>query len=135
MKPWMPACPSRIRASRTPHRQGRMYGIPPGGPIKIPKIYDGHDKTFFFFSFEQFRQSAVTSTTVGIVPTALQRTGDFAAALNGTCNGPDPAGQQVCLNQIFDPSSNHTVGGSVVRNPFGGNKIPLTSIDPTAQII
>jgi len=119
---------------RNPLRQND-YGFTFGGPIKIPKIYDGHDKTFFFFSFEQFRQSAVTNTTVGIVPTAAQRSGDFAAAMTGVCNGPDTAGQSVCFNQIFDPSTNHVVNGSVVRSPFPNNAIPLTSMDPSAKII
>lgn len=119
---------------RNPLRQND-YGFTLGGPINIPKIYDGHDKTFFFFSFEQFRQSANISNTVGIVPTAAQRTGDFSAALNGVCNGPDTLQQKVCFNQVFDPKTNDTVGGSVVRTPFPGNKIPLTRIDPTANII
>ena len=119
---------------RNPLRQND-YGFTLGGPIRIPKLYDGHDKSFFFFSFEQFRQSAVITNTVGIVPTAAQRIGDFSAALLPTCNGPDPAGQSVCLNEIFNPASNQVVGGSVVRSPFVGNKIPTTSIDPTAAII
>ena len=119
---------------RNPLRQND-YGFTLGGPIKIPKLYDGHDKSFFFFSFEQFRQSAVTTNTVGIVPTAAQRSGDFSAALTGTCNGPDTAQQMVCFNQVFDPTTNHVVNGSVVRSPFPGNKIPLTSMDPTAAII
>jgi hypothetical protein len=119
---------------RNPLRQND-YGFTLGGPINIPKIYNGHDKTFFFFSFEQFRQSAVTNNTYGIVPTAAQRTGDFSAALSATCNGPDPTGQLVCLNEIFDPTSNRTVNGAVVRDPFPGNKIPSTRIDPTAAII
>ena len=54
---------------RNPIRQND-YGFTLGGPIDIPKIYNGHDKTFFFFSFEQFRQSAFISNTYGIVPTA-----------------------------------------------------------------
>jgi hypothetical protein len=119
---------------RNPLRQND-YGFTLGGPINIPKIYNGHDKTFFFFSFEQFRQSSNISNTVGIVPTAAQRSGDFSAALNGVCNGPDPLQQKVCFNQIFDPTTNQVVNGSVVRTPFPGNKIPLTSIDPTAKII
>jgi hypothetical protein len=119
---------------RNPLRQND-YGFTLGGPIFIPKIYNGHDKTFFFFSFEQFRQSAFVSNTVGIVPTVAQRRGDFSAALSSTCNGPDPSGQQVCFNQIFDPTSNRTVNGSVVRTPFPNNVIPATSIDPTAAII
>jgi hypothetical protein len=118
---------------RNPLRQND-YGFTLGGPITIPKIYHGHDRTFFFFSFEQFRQTAVTTNTVGIVPTALQRQGNFSAALNGTCNN-DPNGQQVCFNQIFDPLTNHTVNGIVERNPFPNNTIPVSRFDPTSVII
>src|ERR1700722_8227427 len=118
---------------RNPIRQND-YGVTLGGPIDIPKIYNGHDKTFFFFSFEQFRQSAFIGNTYGIVPTAAQRSGNFSAALRPTCN-TDPAGQQVCLNEIFDPSSNHVVNGVVERNPFPNNTIPSSRIDPTAAII
>jgi hypothetical protein len=119
---------------RNPLRQND-YGFTLGGPVTIPKLYSGHDRTFFFFSFEQFRQSAFISNTYGIVPTDAQRNGDFSAALRPICNGPDPAGQMVCQNEIFDPSSNRTVGGSVVRTPFPGNKIPKSAMDPTAAII
>ncbi|MCU1335988.1 MAG: hypothetical protein JWO19_1569 [Bryobacterales bacterium] len=120
---------------RNPLRQND-YGFTVGGPIRIPKVYDGHDKSFFFFNFEQFRQSANISNTIGIVPTAAQRTGDFGAALDlNRCGGPDPAGQLVCFNEVFDPSTQRVVAGSPVRDPFVGNKIPLTSMDPTAAII
>jgi hypothetical protein len=119
---------------RNPVRQND-YGVTLGGPIIIPKIYNGHDRTFFFFSFEQFRQSAFNSNTIAIVPTAAQRNGDFSAALRPTCNGPDPAGQMVCLNEIFDPNSNRTVNGAVVRTPFPNNTIPKSMMDPTAAII
>jgi Carboxypeptidase regulatory-like domain len=118
---------------RNPIRQND-YGFTIGGPIKIPKIYDGHDKSFFFFNFEQFRQSAFTSNAVAIVPTTAQRNGDFSAALNGTCN-TDPNGQQVCLNQIFDPLSQTTVNGIQERTPFANNAVPQSRMDPTALII
>jgi hypothetical protein len=118
---------------RNPIRQND-YGVTLGGPVDIPKIYNGHDRTFFFFSFEQFRQSAFTSNTYAIVPTAAQRNGDFSAALRPTCN-TDPAGDQVCLNEVFDPNTNHTVNGIVERTPFPGNIIPASRIDPTAAII
>ena len=123
---------------RNPLRQND-YGFTFGGPITIPKLYKGHDRTFFFFSFEQFRQSAVTNTSFATVPTTLQRQGNFAAALNAegapVCNGPDPAGQQVCLNEVFDPNSTTTVNGAQVRTPFPGNIVPLSRMDPTAAII
>ena len=120
---------------RNPFRQ-HDYGFTLGGPIHIPKIYNGHDKSFFFFNFEQFRQTANTTNTIGIVPTAAQRIGDFSAAVDfNRCGGPDPAGQAVCFNQIFDPNTQRVVNGSPVRSPFPGNMIPVTRIDPTAAII
>ncbi len=124
---------------RNPLRQ-HDYGFTLGGPIHLPKIYNGHDRTFFFFNFEQFRQSSFTSNTVGIVPTLAQRNGDFSDALRvvpggNPCNGPDPAGQMVCLNQIFDPNTQRTVNGAQVRDPFPGNIIPVSRMDPTAKII
>ena len=120
---------------RNPLRQND-YGFTVGGPIRIPKVYNGQDKSFFFFNFEQFRQSASISNTIGIVPTAAQRTGDFSAAINASrCGGPDPLGQPVCFNEVFDPATQTIVSGSPVRTPFPGNKVPLTRIDPTAAII
>ena len=122
---------------RNPIRQND-YGFTLGGPIFIPKVYNGRDKSFFFFNFEQFRQSAFITNTVGVVPTAAMRAGDFSGAFNPTntaCSAPDPLGQPVCLNEIFDPDTNQVVNGSTVRTPFPGNKIPVTRIDPTAAII
>jgi hypothetical protein len=122
---------------RNPLRQND-YGFTIGGPIWIPKVYNGHDKSFFFFNFEQFRQSAFLSNTVGIVPSAAYRAGDFSAALNPThvpCSAPDPLGNPVCLNEIFDPATTRVVSGFTVRDPFPNNMIPSTRIDPTAAII
>src|SRR3984957_3658345 len=113
------------------------YGFTLGGPVIIPKVYNGHDKTFFFFSFEQFRQNNFTTNTQTIVPTALERAGNFGpdeAAFLG-CHGPDPAGQTVCPNQIFDPNTRRVVNGATVASPFPGNAVPAGRIDPTAMIV
>lgn len=131
----------RINASkagqhiRNPIRQND-YGFTFGGPVKIPKLYDGHDRTFFFFNFEQFRQSTNVANTITIVPTAAQRQGDFSAALNTSrCGGPDPLNQPVCFNEVFDPATQMVVNGQPVRTPFPNNQIPITRIDPTALIV
>jgi hypothetical protein len=118
---------------RNPIRQND-YGFTIGGPIKIPKIYDGHDKSFFFFNFEQFRQSSFTSNSVGIVPTAAQRAGNFGAALSSTCN-PDGNGTSVCLNEVFNPYSTTTVNGIQERTPFPNNQVPINLMDPVALAI
>ncbi len=113
------------------------YGFTLGGPIDIPKVYNGHDKTFFFFSFEQFRQTNFTTNTQSFVPTDAERSGNFAPDFPFflPCHGPDTAGQMVCPNEIFDPSSRHVVNGSTVATPFQGNSIPKSMIDPTALLI
>ena len=60
------------------------YGGTIGGPVILPKIYNGKNKLFFFFAYEGYRDSTpATSTTA--VPTAAERTGDFSALLtNGS---------------------------------------------------
>jgi hypothetical protein len=113
------------------------FGGTIGGPVIIPKVYNGHDKTFFFISFEQFRQVNFTTSGVSQVPTLAERSGNFAAdeaAFLG-CNGPDPAGQAVCPNEIFNPTTRRVVNGATVASPFPGNTIPASMIDPTALII
>ncbi len=117
------------------------YGFTLGGPIAIPKIYDGHDKTFFFFNFEQFREDQRIADHLTTVPTLAYRQGDFSAALiNPLTIGGKPAidalGTALIQNQIFDPSTTRTApDGSPVRDPFVGNRIPATSMDKVAAKI
>src|SRR4029077_3812998 len=78
------------------------YGGSLGGPVWIPKIYNGRDKTFFFFSYEQYRQTQ-GSTTTSTVPTAAERTGDFSSLLTTTALGTNPCdGSTIFQGQIFD---------------------------------
>ncbi len=53
-----------------------------GGPVRIPKVYDGQDKTFFFFNYDQFISHTLTGNGRSTVPTAAYQQGDFSAALN-----------------------------------------------------
>jgi hypothetical protein len=108
------------------------YGLNLGGPVWIPKVYNGHDKTFFFFNFEQFRETQVTRNGIATVPTQAYRDGDFSGAAVFPI-GPDPAGNLAFLNEVFDPRTNHTApNGQIVRDPFPGGKIPLSLQDPVA---
>ena len=124
------------------NRQRRNdYGFTFGGPVALPKVYNGHDKTFFFFNFEQFRETLRVTTGLQTVPTAAYRTGDFSGALLGrlTIGGQpasDAAGQALFQNQIFDPKTTAPApNGALVRTPFPDNKIPLTDIDDVAKKI
>ena len=108
-----------------------------GGPVRIPKIYNGTDKTFFFFSYEQFIQKSLTTNGLSTVPTAAFLGGNFSSALNpqltiGGVAQTDALGNNLFGNEIFDPSTQQVVKGQVVRNPFPNNTIPTSRLDPAA---
>lgn len=104
------------------------YGGSFGGPVWIPKLYKGRDKTFFFFSWEQYRQKQ-GSTATSSVPTDQERAGDFSLLLNpANVLGTNPCdGTPIIQGQIFDPSTTRTVGGVQCRTAFPNNKVPLSS--------
>ncbi|MBZ5583092.1 MAG: carboxypeptidase regulatory-like domain-containing protein, partial [Acidobacteriia bacterium] len=118
------------------------YGFSIGGPVRIPKVYNGTNKTFFFFNLERYRNNQSSQTQNGTMPTAAYRTGDLSCALHVTqtnCTGPmvtltDPAsGYQYLQNQVFDPASTYTdAKGRLVRNGFPNNIIPMNHMDATA---
>lgn len=118
------------------------FGGSLGGPVWIPKVYNGKDKTFFFFSYEQYRNNQGT-TSPDTLPTQPElQNGDFSALLGPQLmNNGAPVlnpcdGSPVFQGQIFDPSTTRTVtvGGQPVtcRTAFAGNIVPKTSWDPVA---
>src|SRR5215831_6120195 len=103
-----------------------QYGFTVGGPVFIPKVYNGRDKTFFFTAWEAYKQNQVfPQNDVSSVPTIAQRSGDFSQTFNS-------AGQ---LMTVYDPDSGSLVNGQWVRKPFPGNVIPSNRFDPTGSKI
>lgn len=100
-----------------PTSQVNQYGGTIGGPIDIPKVYDGHDRSFFFFGFQGTNQISAANAT-DTVPLAAFRNGDFSGL--GT--------------NIYDPLTVHldAATGNYVRDPFPGNVIPSNRFDPVA---
>jgi len=105
------------------------YGGSVGGPVWIPKLYQGRDKTFFFFSWEQYRQKQ-GSTATSSVPTDKERAGDFSFLLNPA----NPLGTNPCDNtpiiqgQIFNPATpSCPTGFQGGRIAFPNNQVPLSS--------
>ena len=122
--------------NRRPAGKQYDFGISAGGPLSIPHIYDGKNRSFGFFSWEQYRRSqggVVTST----VPTAAERNGDFSDRLingsNGTTNPCD--GTPILNGQIFDPATARTVNGIRCRTAFPGNIIPSARFSTVGQNI
>ena len=98
------------------------FGFTAGGPVYVPKVYDGRDKLFFFFSLEDSKFTSAASTGLTSVPTGAMREGDFSGLVNST-------GQ---LIPIYDPNTAHVVNGVTVTDPFQGNIIPQNRLDPEA---
>jgi Carboxypeptidase regulatory-like domain/TonB dependent receptor len=127
-----------------------QFGFTLGGPVTIPKIYSGKDRTFFFVDYEGERILEGT-TFLTTVPTALERGSgftDFSDALEGQpgITPPDLLGRQFPVGQIFDPATTRAVvqgqvdpvtglvaaSSGYVRDPFPGNILPANRLDPNA---
>ena len=108
------------------------FGFSLSGPIRVPKVYDGRNKTFFLVNWEEYRNDVAANGNVNTVPTLAYRKGDFSSALTGKTLATDPLGRAIKENTIYDPATNTTVGGKVVRDPFPGNVIPFSRMDPVS---
>jgi hypothetical protein len=114
-------------AQKAPTEKQNEFGFKLGGPVYIPKIYDGKDKTFFFTNFNWFRFRGGNSNSLTTLPTAAMKTGDFSGLVNTGINlGTNPCdGSTVFAGQIFDPNTTQVVGGQTCRTAFPGNIIPI----------
>jgi TonB-dependent Receptor Plug Domain len=107
-----------------------QFGAAMGGPIYIPHLYDGRNKTFFFVDYEglRVRTQSVFNVTV---PTLAMRGGDLSAFL-GAPLGTDSAGNVIYQGQTYDPTTTRKVNGVTVRDPFPGNIIPTPKFSSVA---
>ena len=98
-----------------------QFGGAISGPVYLPKLYNGRNKTFFLFGYEGLRQRSASNLTA-TVPTALQRAGNFTQtrAANGS------------MITIYDPATTTPSGSAFVRQAFPGNVIPTSRFDPVA---
>ena len=121
-----------------PRARRNDYGFTVGGPVWIPKVWNGRDKTFFFFNWEQFRESTKVNNQFQTIPTPAYRNGDFSAAIlpNARVIGTDPTGATMLEGMIYDPLTQTTAAnGQVYRLQFPGNRIPAGRFDPVAAKI
>jgi hypothetical protein len=92
------------------------------GPVYIPKLYNGKNKTFFVFAVERVIEKQGKQNTSITVPTPQMLAGNFSFAGTG-----------VTPNQLYFPTSTALVNGLWTRSPIPGNIIPPSMIDPVAQ--
>jgi len=114
-----------------PQSRKSDFGASVGGPVWVPKVYNGHDRTFFFFNYEMYR-SHQGNDIFGTVPTDAMRMGDFGSILTGRVLGTDPLSRSILENVIYDPSTGQVVNGLTVRDPYSNNKIPASALDLVA---
>ena len=105
---------------------GSVPGAVLGGPVIIPKLYDGKNKTFFMFNYEGRRRREPGAISTALVPSDAMRNGDFSQLLNRR----SATGAAIAPITIFDPLSSSTS-----PTPFPGNVIPSNRISPTAKAL
>lgn len=124
----------------TPATRQNQYGGTIGGPVRVPHLFNGRDKLFFFYSYERFKDT-VPDAQINTVPTAAERTGDFSALLPLGCAAGtyDPTNPSVCIGgktnayQLYDPATGVASGSGVKRSPFAGNIIQTGRISSVAM--
>jgi len=137
---FLAANPSQTAAFGRPPDTKNDYGITLGGPIRIPHVYDGKDKTFFFFGWEQLRYNTGSAIT-SLVPTPAVRGEtnpyfDFSSFLGAQIPGvTNPCtNSPMFFGQIFDPLTQQNTGTpNECRSPFPNNQIPLNRLSTVAQ--
>ena len=122
---------NRNNVTRPSYHQNQ-YGLNGGGPLYIPKVFNGKNRVFWYFAWEGMRDSDPANSPLETgnpvnftsVPTPAERQGDFSALLNvpGTNN-----------YTIYDPATGVLSGANVSRQPFPNNAIPTNRLNPIAQ--
>jgi hypothetical protein len=104
------------RTPRQPFKQNQ-FGFTLGGPVVIPKVHDGHNKTFFFVDYEGLRRATTASSSLKDIPPDPFRIGDFSSY----------------RPRIYDPRT-RVVGanGVVTATPFPNNTIPSSLVNAGA---
>ncbi len=98
-----------------------QYGVQMDGPVYLPKLYNGKQKTFFLFNYERYREGTPQPLILS-VPEPEMRTGDFSKLVDGR-------GRRIA---VYDPTTGAQAGSQWVRQPFPGNIVPRDRLNPTA---
>jgi hypothetical protein len=129
-----------------PRNRKNDFGGTLGGPVSIPKLYNGKNKTFFFWAYEEYKLTQLFSFN-DTVPTTAFLNGDFSGVSpNGNCSlcaqygipttslGTDALGRSMYANEIYDPTTRavNPANGLGYANPFPNNVIPPSRFSQTA---
>ncbi len=107
-----------------PFLVNNLFGASIGGPVYIPKVYNGKNRTFFFFDFSEYYLRQLTSISTS-VPTAANRAGDFSGLTNANL-------QKIT---VYNPYSTGSAANNYSREPFPNNQIPASMESPLAKYL
>lgn len=115
-----------------PHYVRNEFGASAGGPIVLPHVYHGKDKSFWFFAYEKYSLASSGNELV-TVPTVAMRGGDYSGLINSAGN----------LQQLYDPATTASsancpatqASNPYCRTPFPNNQIPIGRLAPTSKVI
>ncbi|HYO80210.1 MAG TPA: carboxypeptidase regulatory-like domain-containing protein [Bryobacteraceae bacterium] len=125
---------NNARGVARPQDRKRNWALSFGGPVYIPKVYDGRNRTFFFTSYEQYTErnygfSAPNRTAP--IPDFYE--GDFSRLLGPALPQTDALGRPVYRGAIYDPQTIRQVGNRWVADMFPGNIIPKSRFSEVSQ--
>ena len=106
------------------HEVNNRFGLSFGGPMVLPRLYNGRNKTFWMYGYEGFRHPSIDANSgyFSTVPTAAERKGDLSQLLG-----------YGSIYQVYNPySTTPAANGRYTRTPFPGNLIPSSLVDATA---
>lgn len=115
----------KLNGVPTPPFKMNQFGFTTGGPVYLPKLYDGRGKNFFFVDYQGTRWIQ-GQTYIATVPTAAQRSGDFTQTYNAQ-------GQMIQIYNPFSTAPDPNNPGQYVRSAFNPNQIPGGMINSIAK--
>ncbi len=133
---WMDANTFANNFYGRPRRSDRRdnYAFSAGGPLYVPKIYNGKDRWFWYSAYEKYNETfAGGGSPNRTVPLPEWWDGDLSRYLTNQVLGKDALGRDVIRGTIYDPATTRFVDGKMVRDPFPGNLIPQNRISKVAQ--
>ena len=119
-----------------PKRRDRRdnYAFSLGGPVYLPKIYNGKDRWFWYSAYEKYNESfAGGGSPNRTVPLPEWYEGDMSRYLTTQIIGRDALGRDVLRGAIYDPATTRMVDGRIVREMFPGNIIPKSRFSQVSQ--
>jgi hypothetical protein len=111
--------------TKPPHLVRNEFGASAGGPVFVPKVYNGKNKTFFFFAYEGYRLRQASTRSIGVFTPAMEK-GDYSALTDANLHPIT----------IYDPYSVSQANATTyLKTPYPNNQIPITSLAPLSKYL